>query len=174
MSLYIYSISGRVPLQLVILISPGEGNLGVVGRNFSLYPCKDTVQKCEHMTLLPIQNKLNLHIYINKSVLQATQPARGIAGIKPCSQLSAPGLQAPGPSSQYHRHLLSGCHPACPFGHREVVRSPGAPRRPHSTAALFVHPKAACSPAAPGVTAGPRKSPPSRAAPRSVCKHRPQ
>lgn len=69
--------------------------------------------------------------------------------------------------------LLEGCHPVCP-SITEVVRSPGTPLPPASQQRFLVHPKAAGSPAAPGVTAAPRKSPPSRAAPRSVCKHRPQ
>lgn len=56
--------------------------------------------------------------------------------------------------------------------HHQRNHKPRSPTPVHSKATFLcpLFPKVACLPAAPGVPARPRRSPPSRIAPRSVCK----
>lgn len=91
---------------------------------------------------------------------------------------SAPLYQPLSPRTlpQPHTSHPQGSSAACP-SITERIRNPGPPPTSHpppihSPEALLcpLFPRAACPPAAPGVTATPRKSAPSRATPRSVCK----
>ena len=85
------------------------------------------------------KNKLNLHIHINKSLLQATQPARGTAGIHRAVSSLLLAFQAPGPSSQCHRNPPGGlpsCLPILSLKWSEAQEPHARPQ--HSSASLSI------------------------------------